>query len=207
MIQASDISRIVLPAHENRIFKRQPRTVWAIGNAELLGRPLLALISARQIERDLAGMSLQLMEQLAASRNINFISGWHSQLEQECLRILFTEQASLVFCTSKALDRFKPSAALKEMVAQNKALLLTHCTPSAKRVSREASIRRNELVIELAAALLVLSAPEGSASLNLARAALEAHKPVFTLDHHMNRKLLGSSVSVATRESICAALR
>jgi predicted Rossmann fold nucleotide-binding protein DprA/Smf involved in DNA uptake len=63
------------------------------------------------------------------------------------------------------------------------------------------------VVVELAAALLVLSAPEGSASLNLARAALEARKPVFTLEHHMNRKLLDSSASVATLDRICAALR
>ena len=206
MIQASDISRIVLPAHVNMFFKGRPSVLWAVGNTQILRRPLLALISARQIERDLELMSLQLTQRMAASRNINFISGWHSQLEQECLRMLLTEQASLVFCTSKALDRFKPSAELIDLVAQNKGLLLTHCTPSAKRISRGASIRRNELVIGLAAAVLILSAPEGSASLNLARAALDAGKPVFTLDHHMNRTLLARGGLSATFEKICAAL-
>lgn len=207
MIQASHISKIVLPRHADLILRGQTRGVWGVGNAEILRRPLLALISARQIDRDLELMSLELIRRLAASRNISFISGWHSQLEQECLRILLTKQASLVFCTSKALERFKPSAELSQLVAQNNGLLLTHCTPNAKRISREASIRRNELVVTLAAALLVLSAPEGSASLNLARAALVAQKPVFTLNHHLNRKLLASSGSVATFESICAVLR
>jgi hypothetical protein len=42
--------------------------------------------------------------------------------------------------------------------------------------------------------------------LNLARAALDAQKPVFTLDHHMNRKLLACGASDATFETICAAL-
>ena len=207
MIQASDISKIVLPARVNLLSKGQPRELWAIGNAQILRRPLLALISARQSECDLAAISLQIMQQLAASKNISFISGWHSQLEQECLRIVLAEQAALVFCTAKALDRFKPSAKLKELVDQNKALLLTHCTPNAKRMSRGASIRRNELVIELAAVLMVLSAPEGSASLNLARAALNARKPVFTIDHHMNRKLLDCGASVASSDSIATALR
>jgi predicted Rossmann fold nucleotide-binding protein DprA/Smf involved in DNA uptake len=183
----------------------RPR-LWGIGNAEILRRPLLALISSQQMERDLELMSLQLTQRLATSKNMTFISGWHSQLEQACLRMLLAEQASLVFCTAKALDRFKPSAELRHRVAQNKALLLTHCTPSAKRISRGASIRRNELVIGLAAALLVLSAPEGSASLNLARAALDAQKPVFTVDHPMNRKLLACGGSDATPERICAAL-
>ena len=207
MIQASDISKIVLPARVNLFSKSQPRALSAVGNAQILRRPLLALISSRQSEGDLAASSLQLIRQLAASRNISFISGWHSLLEQECLRIVLAEQAALVFCTSKALDRFKPSGKLKELVDQNKALLLTHCTPNAKRMSRGASIRRNELVIELAAVLLVLSAPEGSASLNLARAALNAGKPVFTIDHHMNRKLLDCGASLASSDSIDTALR
>ena len=207
MIQASDISKIVLPARVNLLSKGQPRELWAIGNAQILRRPLLALISARQIECDLAVISLQIMQQLAASKNISFISGWHSQLEQECLRIVLAEQAALVFCTAKALDRFKPSEKLKGLVNHNKALLLTHCTPNAKRMSRGASIRRNELVIELAVVLLVLSAPEGSESLNLARAALSSGKPVFTMDHHMNRKLLDCGASVASSASIATALR
>ena len=207
MIQASDISQILLPARVNLFSKRQPRALWAVGNAQILRRPLLALISARQIDGNVATISLQLLKQLTASKTIGFISGWHSPLEQECLRVVLTEEASLVFCTSKALDRFKPSAELKERVVQNKALLLTHCTPNAKRISRGASIRRNELVIELASVLLVLSAPEGSESLNLARAALDAGKPVFTLDHHMNRKLLGCSASIASFDSISTALR
>ena len=206
MVQTSDISQIVPPAQVNVIFKRHQRALWGMGNAEILRRPLLALISSQQMERDLELMSLQLTQRLAASKNMTFISGWHSQLEQACLRMLLAEQASLVFCTAKALDRFKPSAELRQLVAQNKALLLTHCTPSAKRISRGASIRRNELVIGLAAALLVLSAPEGSASLNLARAALDAQKPVFTVDHPINRKLLACGGSDATPERICAAL-
>jgi predicted Rossmann fold nucleotide-binding protein DprA/Smf involved in DNA uptake len=207
MIQASDISKIVLPARVNLLSKGQPRELWAVGNAQILRRPLLALISARQIECDLAVISLQIMQQLTASKNISFISGWHSQLEQKCLRIVLAEQAALVFCTAKALDRFKPSEKLKELVDQNKALLLTHCTPNAKRMSRGASIRRNELVIALAAVLLVPSAPEGSESLNLARAAVNARKPVFTVDHHMNRKLLDCGASVASSDSIATALR
>ena len=207
MIQASDISKIVLPARVNLLSKGQPRELWAVGNAQILRRPLLALISARQIECDLAVISLQIMQQLAASKNISFISGWHSQLEQKCLRIVLAEQAALVFCTAKALDRFKPSGKLKELVDQNKALLLTHCTPNAKRMSRGASIRRNELVIALAAVLLVPSAPEGSESLNLARAALSSGKPVFTVDHHMNRKLLDCGASIASFDSIATALR
>jgi predicted Rossmann fold nucleotide-binding protein DprA/Smf involved in DNA uptake len=206
MIQGAEISKIVLPRHADLIFKRQPQGLWGIGNAEILRCPLLAIISAREFNSNLGAMSMQLIQELATSNNAGFISGWHSRLEQDCLRILLAERASLVFCLSKALDRFKPSAELEQLVAQKKALLLTHCTPRAKRISREASIRRNELVIGLAAALLVLSAPEGSTSLNLARAALDGQKPVFTFEHHINRTLLDCGAAVATFNAICTAV-
>jgi len=207
MTPGTEISRIELPAHLKGSSKTHPLALWGTGNADILCHPLLAIISARQIDGDLERASLQIIKQVAALKNVSFIGGWHSRLEQDCFQILLTEQASLVFCISKALERFKPTAEVKNLITENKALVLTHCTPRAKRISREASIRRNQVVVELAAALLVLSAPVGSASLNLAKAALEARKPVFTLEHHMNRKLLDSSVSVATLDRICAALR
>jgi predicted Rossmann fold nucleotide-binding protein DprA/Smf involved in DNA uptake len=207
MTQASEISKIVLPPRVNLFSKAQPRALWAVGNAQILQRPLLGIVSARQIDPDLALMSDELVKQLAILNQVAFIGGWHSELEKQSLRLLLSHEAFLAVCLAKALDRFKPSPELKELVSQNKALLLSHCTPNAKRISRGASVRRNELVIELAAVLLVLSAPEGSESLNLARAALDTGKPVFTLAHHMNRKLLDCSASVASFDSISTALR
>jgi len=53
-------------------------------------------------------------------------------------------------------------------------------------------MRRNELIVELAKALLVLSAPEGSGSLNLAKSALVRRKLVLTPEHPMNKELLAN---------------
>jgi predicted Rossmann fold nucleotide-binding protein DprA/Smf involved in DNA uptake len=207
MIQAADISKIVLPGRVNLFSKAQPRALWAVGNAQIVRRPLLGIVSARKIDPDLALKSDELMQQLARLNQIAFIGGWHSQLEKQSLRLLQSREAFLVVCLAKALDRFKPAAELKELVSRNKVLLLTHCTPNAKRISRGASIRRNELVIELAAFLLVLSAPEESESFKLARAALDGGKPVFTLDHHLNRRLLDCGASVASFDHISTAFR
>src|SRR5207247_5976838 len=104
-------------------------------------------------------------------------------------------------------NRFIPPVELGSRVSQGEALLLTHCSPKAKRISRDASIRRNELVVGLAVALLILSAPEGSASLKLAKSALRQGKPVLTPEHRMNKKLLECSALPATLENIQTALR
>jgi predicted Rossmann fold nucleotide-binding protein DprA/Smf involved in DNA uptake len=96
---------------------------------------------------------------------------------------------------------------LGSRVSQGEALLLTHCSPKAKRVSRDASIRRNELVVGLATTLLVLSAPAGSASLKLAKTALRQGKPVLTPEHRMNKELLATRALPATFENIQISLR
>ena len=121
--------------------------------------------------------------------------------------MLIAQEASIVFCVSKSLDRFVPSIELGSRVSQGQALLLTHCSPKAKRITRDASIRCNQLVVGLAKALLILSAPEGSASLNLARSALRQGKTVHTLEHRLNKDLLIAGAVPATLDTIKEALR
>jgi predicted Rossmann fold nucleotide-binding protein DprA/Smf involved in DNA uptake len=58
----------------------------------------------------------------------------------------------------------------------------------------------------LASALLVLSAPGGSATLSLAKAALRYGKPVLTIEHRVNQELLASEVLPATFDNIQTAL-
>jgi hypothetical protein len=111
------------------------------------------------------------------------------------------------FLCLKSLNRFVPSIEVGNRVGQGQALLLTHCSPRTKRITRDPSVRRNELVVELAKALLILSAPEGSASLNLARSALRQGKTVHTLEHRLNKDLLIAGAVPATLDTIKEALR
>jgi predicted Rossmann fold nucleotide-binding protein DprA/Smf involved in DNA uptake len=168
---------------------------------------LLGIISARQIDPDLALKSSQLLKQLESLKEVAFIGGWHSPLEAEALRIILAQAAPIVFCISKSLSRFVPPIEFENRVSKAQWLLLTHCSPKAKRISRDASLRRNQLVVGLSVALLVLSAPEGSASLKLARSALRQGKPVVTPEHRMNKELLASGALPAVLENIQTALR
>jgi predicted Rossmann fold nucleotide-binding protein DprA/Smf involved in DNA uptake len=188
-------------------FDGKPPKLWSLGEAAILERRLLGIISARQIDSDLALKSAQLLQQLASLKEVSFVSGWHSPFEEEALRILLAQRASLVFCVSKSLNRFVPQTEIQSRVNQGEALLLTHCSPKAKRISRDASIRRNRLVIGLAKAVLVLSAPEGSASLKLAKSAMRHGKRVLTPEHRLNKELLAASALPATFENIQAALQ
>jgi predicted Rossmann fold nucleotide-binding protein DprA/Smf involved in DNA uptake len=140
-------------------------------------------------------------------QEVAFIGGWHSPLEKEALRVLSEHSTEVVFCVAKSLSRFVPPAEIDNQLMQNRALLLTHCSPKAKRISREASLRCNQLVVGLSNALLVLSAPEGSSSVDLARAAMHYGKPLLTLENRMNKELLECGALPATLENIQRALK
>jgi DNA processing protein len=207
MVTGSEVCEIRAPSNLKSFFHGKPPTLWCRGDLTILDRTLLGIISARQVDSDLASECSQLLKQLVFLKDVSFVGGWHSPLEEEALRVLLAQEASIVFCVSKSLDRFVPSIELESRVSQGQALLLTHCSPKAKRITRDASIRCNQLVVELAKALLILSAPEGSASLNLARSALRQGKTVHTLEHRLNEELLTAGAVPATLDTIKEALR
>ncbi len=185
----------------NRLFNLSPRRLWSVGDSFILDGKLLGIISARKTEPDLALKTFELMRQLP-SLEATFISGWHSPLEDETLRIILRQPSRIIFCLAKSLNKFIPSAEIADLVSNGRGLLLTHSSPKAKRISRDASLRRNQLVAGLSKGLLLLSAPSGSASLKLARLTINQGKPVFTLQHRINDALLASGALPATIENI-----
>jgi predicted Rossmann fold nucleotide-binding protein DprA/Smf involved in DNA uptake len=207
VVRGSEVCEIRAPSNLKSFFHGKPPSLWCRGDLTILDRTLLGIISARQIDSDLTSESSQLLKQLVFMKDVSFVGGWHSPLEEEALRVLLAQEASIIFCVSKGLDRFIPSIEVASRVSQGQALLLTHCSPKAKRITRDASMRRNQLVVELAKALLILSAPEGSASLNLARSALRQGKTVHTLEHRLNKDLLIAGAVPATLDTIKEALQ
>jgi DNA processing protein len=205
MIAEHEVHEIQSPESLDYFLDRKPAKLWCVGDQSILQKNLLGIISARQFDVDLTSKSLQLLHQLASLENLAFISGWHSPLEEEAFRVVISQPASLVICLAKSLQRFAPSEEIEIRLNEGRGLLLTHCSPKAKRISREASLRRNQLVIGLAKALLVLSAPAGSSSLILAREAVRIGTPVFTPEHPLNRALLELEASPATFENIRSA--
>jgi len=206
MVQDSEILEIRPPTGLQSFFHGEVPRLWCSGEQAILNGRLLGIISARESDADLAVKSSQLLMQMLSAKDVCFIGGWHSPLEEEVLRILLEQSAPIVFCVAKSLNRFVPPKEVDARIAQGEALLLTHCGVKAKRISREASLRRNQLVMALAAALLILSAPEGSSSLELAKSALHYGKPVLTPEHGLNKQLLAAGALPATLENIQRAL-
>ena len=183
------------------VFDKKPSRLWYIGEPSLLNGEVLGIVSARKTEPDLALKTSQIMRELV-SIDVALASGWHSPLEEEALHILLTHSSRIIFCLAKSLSRFIPPVEVGDLISQRRALLLTHCSPKANRISRDASLRRNRLVLGLSKGLLVLSAPVGSASFKLAQLAMNLGRPVFTPQHPINQGLIASGTLPATMENL-----
>src|SRR5437867_3497906 len=117
MVQAHDILEIRPPANLRSFFDGRAAKLWCLGEQAILNRKLLGIISARQIDSDLALKSSEILKELSFLKEAAFIGGWHSPLEEEALHILSSQGASIVFCVSKSLHRFVPSAELESRVS------------------------------------------------------------------------------------------
>lgn len=207
MARQYEVAEIAAPKGLEAFFNGKAPKLWSLGAPAMLARRLLGIIGARQIDSDLALKSLRLVEELALFNELAFVGGWHSPSEKGAFRILSSQGAPVVFCLAKSLDKLALSEDLDRRVSQGQVLLLTHCGLKAKRISRQASLRRNQVVAGLAGAVLFLSAPAESASLRLATSALRHGKPVFAPDHPINKELLSCGALPATAQSLRDALQ
>ncbi|HWP60189.1 MAG TPA: DNA-processing protein DprA [Candidatus Acidoferrales bacterium] len=195
-----------MPERAIPFFGRKPSRLWSLGSASLLHKPLLAILSARAGDSKLDPNTVDLIRELGRSQ-LTFIGGWHSRLEKESFKLLLSAAPPTVICLAKSVGRFGFVPELQALMSRDRLLLLTHCTPNAKRISRDASVRRNRLVAGLAQALLVLSAPEGGETFKLARLAIGLGKPVFAPGAPLNEALLACGALAANEGAIREALK
>jgi predicted Rossmann fold nucleotide-binding protein DprA/Smf involved in DNA uptake len=148
-----------------------------------------ALLAARSLLSELADLPL------------TFIGGWHSPAEEELLRLL-SPKHSVVVCLAKGLPHYEPPEVIRAMLTEERALVLSHCSDSVRRMSRRRALRRNEIVVSLSGCVLVLTAQPGTATATLVERMLAVRHPVAAVDHLSNEPLFALGAAPATREFV-----
>jgi len=81
---------------------------------------------------------------------IAVISGFHSPIERECLRILLRGKQPIIICPARVISGMRMSSECRAAFAAGRLLFLSPFVRSPKRVTRESALRRNEMVAALA---------------------------------------------------------
>lgn len=149
-----------------------------LGDPTVLHHPLLALVSSIRCPGDAILRAYDLARELRDA-GVPVVGGFHSPMEKECLALLLRGRQPLVICPARSLSGMRVPAAWRVSIADGRVLLVSPFDARHRRVTAALAERRNRLVTQLAAAILVLHAGPGSQTEALALLALAAGKPVF----------------------------
>jgi predicted Rossmann fold nucleotide-binding protein DprA/Smf involved in DNA uptake len=78
------------------------------------------------------------------------ISGFHSPIERECLKILLRGNQPIIICPGRAIDALRIPADCRAAFNAGRVLFLSPFTKRPRRVTKESALRRNEVVAALA---------------------------------------------------------
>lgn len=131
-----------------RLGASAPKQLQALGNPALLTLPKTSLFCSTRCPGEAI---LRAHDRAAKWRDDGrcIISGFHSPVEQECLRILLRGTQPIIICPARSLPRRAPQE-WQAALASGRLLVLSPFPDTATRITASLSNRRNELVGALA---------------------------------------------------------
>lgn len=151
------------PRYPTRLRQRlgtdAPAELAALGNLDLLSQPMTALFCSARCP---GNVILRAYDQAAQWRDAGHcvISGFHSPVEKECLRILLRGEPPIIICPARALPQRIPPD-WKAPLAAGHLLILSAFPVSETRITADLAVRRNAIVSALATETLVLHSTPG----------------------------------------------
>lgn len=169
-----------------------PQIIGSAGDAAILDRPMVALLCSAKCPGKLILDTYDLAKQFR-EQGVTVISGFHSPMEEECLRILLRSPHPVVWCLARGMFKRIPSHPVdyRAAVAEGRLLIVSPFKDSVRHVTAKTAVARNRLVADLAAAVVVAHAAPGSKIETLTLELLAAGKPLYTFDHPANAAILG----------------
>jgi predicted Rossmann fold nucleotide-binding protein DprA/Smf involved in DNA uptake len=174
---------------------------WAIGDQQILQRPLLALFTTTRCPGDVI---LRLYDAVRSLRDagIPVISGFHTPMEKECLDLLLRGTQPVVICPARSLHRMRIPAAWKPAILAGRLLLVSPFAERHRRNTAELAAMRNRFVAEIASEIFVAHAPPGSKTVALCRDLLAQGRHICTFDLPTNAGLVALGAQPVAPEAM-----
>lgn len=153
--------------HE-RLGSDAPEELQLLGEPGLLGQPKTALCCSIHCP----GVAVNAAyDQAAKWRDAGrcVISGFHSPMEKECLRILLRGPQPLLICPARSLDRMRVPREWGESLHRGRLLVVSAFGAADKRTTAALAARRNELVVALADEVWIAHITPGGATERLVK--------------------------------------
>ena len=145
---------------------RTPPELHLFGHPGLLALPKTALFCSARCP---GSAILRAYDQAASWRDTGrcVISGFHSPVEQECLRILLRGKSPVILCPARSLPKRIPPE-WRTPLSEGRMLIVSIFPPDQSRMTVELAERRNEFAAALADELWFAHIADGGKMRSLA---------------------------------------
>ncbi len=161
-----------------RLGETAPQDLWALGNLALLATRKTSLFCSA---RTPGGAILRAHDTARQLRDcgITVISGFHSPIEKDCLRILLRGTQPIIVCPARAIEGMRIPPECRAAFEAGRLLFLSPFTVQPKRVTTESALRRNEIVAALADEVFIAYIAPGGETERIAELLARWRVPVM----------------------------
>ena len=145
---------------QDRLGQQAPTTLTALGNVALLSQRKTALFCSVRCPGDAILGAYDAARKLR-DEGVTVVSGFHSPIEKECLRILLRGKQPIIICLARAIEKIRLPADWRSAVEAGRLLLISPFKNRPPRPTKESAQRRNEIVAALSDEVLIIHADPG----------------------------------------------
>lgn len=136
-----------------------PRTIWALGNLDILKNRKTGFFCSSKCPGDLIIKTYDLAKKWRDD-GVTVIGGFHSPIEQECLSILLRGKQAVIICPARGIENMRLKAEYKTPLAEGRLLFLSPFSGKEKRMTTDLAFARNRFVAAMADEIFVAHAAE-----------------------------------------------
>lgn len=170
-----------------------PPVLYCQGNLDLLQKDAIGFCGSRKVSR-LGLETTRAMASNAVCNQITVISGNAKGVDLAAHYSALEEDGETILVLPEGIDYFRIRAELKPVWDWRRALVISQFEPQARWQSWRA-MKRNELVVGLSNAVIVVEAGEKGGTLNAGNTALKMGRPLFVADYeNLPQNAIGNSM-------------
>jgi predicted Rossmann fold nucleotide-binding protein DprA/Smf involved in DNA uptake len=147
---------------DDRLKSLAPSSLWVIGRRDILAERKVGLFCSLSCPNEAAVSAYSTVRKLR-KEGVTVISGFHSPVEKECLRILLEGKQPFIVCPARTIQKMRIPADWQFPLEDGRLLILSRFEQSPRRADTSSARRRNELVAALSDEVLIVHAEPGGA--------------------------------------------
>jgi predicted Rossmann fold nucleotide-binding protein DprA/Smf involved in DNA uptake len=133
----------------NRLGSEAPRELAYLGPRTLLSLKKTSLFCSRQTPGSVILRAHDATRHLR-ERGLLVVSGFHSQIEKDCLTLLLRGRQPIIICVARALKSMRIPSVCRDAFNAGRILFVSPFSDRPTRVTIGSAVRRNEVVAALA---------------------------------------------------------